>query len=139
MGDRARELNLREIVESRAGRRCEYCRAPQPVTGVRYHLDHVIPKSLGGTNDVENLALACPTCNYHKANHLLGMDEQGLGGPPLFNPRKDLWDQHFDFEHTTLQLMGKTAEGRGTINRLRMNDTMQIAARRHWVQLELYP
>ena len=139
MGDRARELNGREIVESRAGRRCEYCRAPQPVTGVRHHLDHVIPESLGGTDDVENMALAYPTCNYPKANHLLGMDEQGLDGPPLFNPRKDLWDEHFDFEHTTLQLVGKTAEGTGTVIRLRMNDTMQIEARRHWVELELYP
>ena len=53
------------------------------MTGVRYHLDHVIPESLGGTDDVDNLALACPTCNYHKANHLFGMDEQGLDGPPL--------------------------------------------------------
>ena len=60
MGQRTRELERRERVERRAARRCEYGRAPQAVTGVRYHLDHIIPESLGGTDDMENLALACP-------------------------------------------------------------------------------
>jgi hypothetical protein len=62
----------------------------------RYHLEHVFPESLGGTDDVDNLALACPTCNYYKSNHLLGIDEDGMAGRPLFNPRKDRWHEHFD-------------------------------------------
>jgi hypothetical protein len=45
----------------------------------------------------------------------------------------------FEFDPTTLQLRGKTAEGSGTINRLRINDAIQIEARRHWVELALYP
>ena len=120
-------------------RRCEYCRAPQPATGVRYHLEHVFPESLGGTDDLDNLALACPTCNYYKSNHLLGIDEDGAAGRPLFNPRKDRWDEHFEFDSATLQLKGRTAEGRGTINRLRMNHAVQIEARRLWVELGIYP
>jgi hypothetical protein len=139
MGHRARALGRRETVECQAGRRCEYCRAPQPVSGVRYHLDHILPESLGGTDSIENLALACPTCNYHKSNHLFGLDEQGFDDRPLFNPRRDRWDDHFEFDPATLQLRGKTAEGRGTIKRLLMNDTVQIEARRHWVELALYP
>jgi HNH endonuclease len=139
MAPRARRLDLRETVELRAGRRCEYCRAPQPATGVRYHLEHVFPESFGGTDDVENLALACPTCNYHKSNHLLGADEDGMAGRPLFNPRKDRWHEHFEFDSSTLRLKGKTVTGKGTVNRLRMNNTMQLEARRLWVELELYP
>ena len=27
------------------------------------HIDHVIPVSFGGTNDIENLVAACPFCN----------------------------------------------------------------------------
>ena len=43
MAQRMRESERRERVERRAGRRCEYCRAPQAVTAVRYHL--VMPRS----------------------------------------------------------------------------------------------
>ena len=136
---RAKNPDPRETVELRAGRRCEYCRAPQPVTGIRYHLEHVFPESLGGTDEIDNLALACPTCNFYKSNHLLGIDEEGLAGRPLFNPRKDRWQEHFEFDSASLRLKGKTPEASGTINRLRMNQTVQIEARRLWVELEIYP
>ena len=97
MGHRARALGRRETVEYQAGRRCEYCRAPQPVSGVRYHLDHILPESLGGTDSIENLALACPTCNYHKSNHLFGLDEQGFDDRPLL---MDQLTQKFETELT---------------------------------------
>ena len=113
----ARKADPREVVESRAGRRCEYCRAPQPATGIRYHLEHVFPESLGGTDEIDNLALACSTCNYHKSNHLLGIDEEGLPGRPLFNPRKDHWHENFEFDSATLRLKGKTATRKGTVKR----------------------
>lgn len=134
---RARKPDPREIVELRTGRRCEYCRAPQPATGIRYHLEHVFPESLGGTDEVDNLALAYPTCNYYKSNHLLGADEDGVAGRPLFNPRGDQWHEHFEFDSSTLQLKGKTHTGKGTVNRLRMNNSMRFKARRLWVELEL--
>jgi len=139
MARKPRKPDPRETVEQRAGRRCEYCLAPQPATGVRYHLEHVFPKSLGRTDDLDNLALACPTCNYYKSDHLLGIDDDGVVGRPLFNPRKDQWHEHFEFDSTTLRLKGKTAQGKGTINRLRMNQPVQIEARRLWVELGLYP
>ena len=31
-----------------------------------YHIDHYIPIAKGGTNDVENLVISCPTCNMSK-------------------------------------------------------------------------
>jgi HNH endonuclease len=139
MARRTRQLERRERVERRADRRCEYCRAPQPVTGVRYHLDHILAESLGGTDDMGNLALACPMCNNHKSAHVLGADDRGLDAGRLFNPRRDNWDTHFVFDAVTLQLSGRTAEGQGTVNRLRMNDAIQIEARRQWIELGLYP
>lgn len=48
------------------GCRCRYCgkRAkPEALT-----LDHIKPVSAGGTNNYENLALACKKCNEAKAN-----------------------------------------------------------------------
>ncbi len=35
-----------------------------------YHIDHVIPFSKGGTNDIENLVFACTRCNSQKGDKL---------------------------------------------------------------------
>lgn len=36
----------------------------------RYHVDHRIPLSRGGTNNPENLCLTCPSCNLKKHNKM---------------------------------------------------------------------
>ena len=77
----------REFVGQRADSRCEYCRAPQIVTGANYHVEHIIPRALGGADDAANYALACITCNGHKAAHLTGIDQETSGEVPLFDPR----------------------------------------------------
>ena len=53
-----RELRLRIL--RRDGYRCAYC-GEQATT-----VDHVRPKSRGGTDDPANLVSACPRCNYSK-------------------------------------------------------------------------
>jgi 5-methylcytosine-specific restriction endonuclease McrA len=123
-----RKLERREQVERRARYRCEYCHAPQLVTGIKYHLEHILPTSLGGTHDLENIALACPTCNFHKSNQLI-----------KFNPREDCWDDHFKVHPKTLALLGKTEKGTDAIDRLSLNDPVQITARRIWVKINLFP
>lgn len=35
-----------------------------------YHVDHVVPLSRGGSNDISNLVIACPTCNMSKNDRL---------------------------------------------------------------------
>jgi len=58
----------REFVTLRAGRRCEYCQIHQSLQGTTFHLEHIIPRILGGSSELGNLALACPSCNLHKAD-----------------------------------------------------------------------
>ena len=45
---------------------CRYCGAKAP--NVELHVDHVIPKKFGGTDDAWNLTAACPPCNWGKGD-----------------------------------------------------------------------
>lgn len=36
-----------------------------------YHIEHVIPISRGGSNTIDNIVLACPSCNHSKGNKLV--------------------------------------------------------------------
>ena len=40
--------HLDEAVRTRAKHRCEYCQAAEMLTGQRFHVDHIIPRALGG-------------------------------------------------------------------------------------------
>jgi 5-methylcytosine-specific restriction endonuclease McrA len=44
--------------------RCAYCRK----TGCPFELDHILPRSRGGSERITNLALACHGCNAAKGN-----------------------------------------------------------------------
>ena len=87
----------RRRVRSRAGDRCEYCGLPQDaVPLVTFHIEHVTPKQHGGTDDPANLALACYHCNLHKGPNLAGIDPDTGERTPLYDPRRQRWDDHFE-------------------------------------------
>jgi 5-methylcytosine-specific restriction endonuclease McrA len=51
-------------VRERALDRCEYCRLPQSAQlYVTFHVEHILARKHGGTDDPSNLALACERCN----------------------------------------------------------------------------
>ena len=130
---------VRELVRERAGRRCEYCHAPDEVTGGRYQVDHILPRSLGGGDELANLAFGCSGCNLAKSNHVSGLDPETQEQVALFHPRKDRWVEHFAFARVIFELRGKTAKGRATVTQLKMNIAYQVEARKLWVELGLYP
>jgi hypothetical protein len=51
----------------------------------------------------------------------------------LFNPRLDVWAQHFSFVRETSEIVGKTPTGRATVQRLALNRSHVIRARRRWL------
>ncbi len=52
----------REFVRKRAGNRCEYCQLPQDAAPFfTFHIEHVRARQHPGGDEVENLAVACPT------------------------------------------------------------------------------
>lgn len=59
---------VRDAVFERDGNQCSYC--PDDVGP--FHLDHIVPVVLGGTNAPENLTVACAKCNLSKGAKPLG-------------------------------------------------------------------
>ena len=58
---------MKEILINQFGLKCWGCNYIPP--DKRYlHLDHIIPKSGGGTNHIDNRALLCQPCNSMKSN-----------------------------------------------------------------------
>jgi len=100
---------LRAFVRERAGRRCEYCRLHEDDADfLSFHVEHVVAKQHGGTDDADILCFACAECNWAKGPNLAGL----LGGKlyPLFNPRKQSWKRQFRWDNAIL--VGKTFCGK---------------------------
>ena len=66
-----RHAEMLEILVQRFGVRCWGCGFEPPGDDARYlELDHINPKSDGGSNDLDNRALLCGPCNQKKSNKL---------------------------------------------------------------------
>ena len=131
--------SLYPAVAERAGRRCEYCRAPEEIYNFTFEVEHILPPARGGTNTLENLALSCNACNRFKSDAITGYDAETTQEIPLFNPRQQHWQEHFSLDEKTLEILGVTSTGRATVTRLRMNLAHQVKARRYWIELRLFP
>src|SRR5712692_10531543 len=61
-------------VWKKTGGRCWYCGVQTiPWKSKNYFeackmfcIDHIVPRNIGGNNDIDNLAPCCRTCNFHK-------------------------------------------------------------------------
>jgi len=125
-------------VAERAGHRCEYCCAPEVVFNFPFEVEHIIPPGTGGDDDFANLALACRSCNVFKAAVVLITDDLTDADVRLFHPRQDQWLEHFRLDDDG-QIEPLSTTGRVKVRQLRLNMRSQIAARRQWAKLGLYP
>ncbi|MFV1969006.1 MAG: HNH endonuclease [Pirellulaceae bacterium] len=129
-------MTLRRQVASRAGYRCEYCRLSEHYTSVPFQMDHVIAEKHEGETSLENLAFACLHCNAFKGPNIAGMDPVTKRIVRLFDPRRDSWDENFDWEGAVLK--AHTAIGRATIAVLRINLPYRVAVRASHIQERLF-
>jgi hypothetical protein len=115
-------------VRQRADYLCEYCHASERWQYVSFTVDHIVPRSLGGNDRPENLALACFHCNRRKTNRVTATTESG-DEIALFNPRKDVWNDHFVWSTNGLEILGLTLLGSATVEALVLNRERVISIR----------
>ena len=136
---RARQRQRRELLRTRAGSACEYCRIPEMLMGGRLTEDHIIPLNAGGIDEVDNLCWCCWWCNVFKGSQATASDPRTGVVVPLFNPRQDPWAMHFRWSRSGVRIPGRTATGRTTVEALRMNAPDRMATRRFWVKYGVHP
>jgi HNH endonuclease len=112
----------KQSVRERARYLCEYCHSLELLSANRFTIDHIIPISLGGSDDLDNLALACRRCNERRYNFVAGIDPQTQEIVPIFNPRQQQWAEHFVWTLDGTVIQGSTPIGRATCIRFDLND-----------------
>ena len=131
--------SLRQQVINEAGYRCEYCRTSSRLTGMPLVMDHILPSSLGGNDERENLAACCYRCNEFKGAKITANDPVTNESVSLFNPRQQGWLDHFQWANGGTHIIGITAIGRGTVLALRLNNEDVVQARAIWISLSWHP
>jgi 5-methylcytosine-specific restriction endonuclease McrA len=67
----------------------------------KHEIDHIISTKHDGSDDIENLASACFYCNRNKGSDVGSIYRGDF--IRFFNPRIDVWDEHFKLENATIQ------------------------------------
>lgn len=128
---------LRRLVRRRSAGLCEYCCLSQVSQEATFHIDHVKPVAAGGQTVAENLALACVSCSLRKGARESAVDPTTGNEVLLFNPRRDVWSEHFAWQRT--RLIGLTPVGRATISALNMNRALILAIREEEAVMGRHP
>ncbi len=122
------DAETRDCVRRRAEGRCEYCRLPQEAYDLSFHIEHVIASQHQFDDSPENLALACDRCNLYKEPNLSSIDPESREIVNLFNPRNQVWSDHFGF--VGAEIVGLTPTGRATARLLNMNSSRRLQLRK---------
>ncbi|NJN91006.1 MAG: HNH endonuclease [Leptolyngbyaceae cyanobacterium SL_5_14] len=134
----------RQFVRERAKYLCEYCHSPERSSSDVFTIDHLIPRSLGGSDEPDNLALACRRCNERHYNFTTAINPQTGEEVPIFNPRLQHWAEHFRWTTDGLKIIGMTPIGQATCYRLDFNDEFHNQgfiqeSRQLWIQGGWHP
>ena len=121
--------DLRRRVVARADRRCEYCLIHEDDTFFGCEVDHIISIKHGGPTEEQNLALACLICNRAKGSDIASLSQKSGEVVRLFNPRRDLWQDHFQISGDGVTISALTSIGEATVRTLRLNQGDRLLER----------
>ncbi len=109
---------VRARVRVQAKNRCGYCLSLQKYVLGPLEIEHIIPKAAAGTDNEENLWLACRLCNNFKGIQTHAKDPLTNRKTKLFNPRRQKWSRHFTWSDDGAYIIGITAFGRASVQKL---------------------
>jgi hypothetical protein len=132
-------VELRRQVRADADGRCGYCQTLEALIGRPLEFEHLYPEAHGGATVRENLWLACTRCNDFKGDRIDAVDSETGETVPLFNPRTQIWSEHFTWSPDGTMIIGVTPIGRGAVIALRLNNEFIVVARRFWVEAGWWP
>ena len=119
----------KKAVRKRAKENCEYCGLPQSATPlVSHHIEHIQAKQHHGSDELDNLALACDRCNAYKGPNLTTISIKTGEIVELFHPRKHTWEDHFEESEGVIH--GLTETGNATVELLQMNNLSRVELRK---------
>ncbi len=100
-------------------------------------VDHIISEKHGGQTGAENLAYACAFCNRSKGSDVGSIVQQTGAFVRFFNPRIDLWAEHFVLENVTIVPLSDI--GAVTARILDFNNSERLLERQTLQTLGRYP
>jgi len=122
------EQERRDAARQKYGERCGYCSVHESEAGAELEIAHFQPRSVGGSDDLDNLVDCCPTCNrfkgdFHPAN------DPASPAIRLLHPGRDDLTQHVR-EDADYRLIALSPPGAFHLDRLRLNRLPLVALRR---------
>jgi hypothetical protein len=57
----------------------------------------------------------------------------------LFDPRRQIWSEHFAWSEDGTRVLGATPCGRATVLALELNSLIAVSVRRYWVAAGWHP
>jgi len=124
----------------------------------QFEVDHIVPPTLWpdyvagrlpgvrpvsnrrGPQHLDNFGWSCAFCNNTKQRQISYQTDRHI--VRLFDPRQDIWPDHFTFVHQYLFVLGTTAMGRATVSALGFNDARMegpLGPRHDAILAGLYP
>lgn len=128
---------LRRRVRERAHGLCEYCLIGDADTFFSHEPDHVIAEKHGGETAFLNLAWSCMDCNRFKGSDIASRDPKTKKLVPLFDPRHDTWQDHFEVQEGVI--LPLTPIGRATERLLKLNLPERVEVRATLTRCGCYP
>ena len=130
---------IQQRIRAEARNQCGYCQSQQAYIPAPLEIEHIIPTAKDGSDDEDNLWLACRLCNSYKGTQTHTHDPVTGRRVRLFNPRKQSWQRHFRWNDDGTHVIGRTQVGRGTVLALQLNDPIAVEVRRNWVKVGWHP
>jgi hypothetical protein len=128
---------LKNKIRRQAKNRCGYCLLPQSLNPALLEIEHLLATANDGTDNEENLWLACRLCNGYKGIQFEAVDPESGKKVLLFNPRTQDWNEHFRWREE--KIVGKTACGRATVQSLKLNNDIILPVRKKWISAGWFP